>query len=320
MKVSRYRLFNQQHPVIRAYTQKLKKGISSKSSSQKVQDVESNDVKDLTFDVDLGGDAESSQDDWTSRFTDIPDTHHPDREFLSFISESQSEISHYSQFKSSFKALSAKQSLQHVSVPEMMMLISFLQGDFPNGYVKVCLKPFIHSRVNTLASRYEIEYGKDLFKRFSLAFHTKKLALSIRYQRQRVGFLNYYLHQGRLEEIKGRYQGHSVNLDPVWVFQKDKPYVSYERLKIGDFSTDLIRDSKTKHGRWKKKYNHQWVMKVSAIASARIDSKTFVTRKYWQCGPYHVQTRLLYCSSFLMPLLMRSLVYSSSKTETSFIS
>ena len=122
----------------------------------------------------------------------------------------------------------------------------------------------------------------------------------------------YELEHGRLEKIVGLYNELSLVLDPVW----SQKGISFERLKVGAYTSDLIRDGNSKKANWRKQTALDWKMSVTNMASAKLDQHTFMTKKNWSLGPCHVHTRLLFSRYLLMPLAVYSSIYIDDVPHT----
>lgn len=273
-----------------------------------------NDVEDVDHSViktdflAADGDADSSQEWWTKRFPDVPDDYQPDNEFLALIKGSEAALAYYAilPHRSALKAHSAKQSLQHVTLPEALLLLKLLKTELPLGFSRFVLTPYLAKQDEVLRARLSLTPHRALKTTWNLAFHLKHLKALIHFQGQRVGRFQYEHYQGALEKIEGEFEGQKMLLDPVW--QQGK--MAYERLHLADFESDLIRQKRqVKTGQIREQGQVNWALEVRSLASRRLDARSFITRKVWKLGPYHVQTRLLFVKSLLFPFLMHCSVY-----------
>eukprot|EP01047_Picozoa_sp_COSAG01_P000390 COSAG01_NODE_7_length_54400_cov_1218.054935_14_plen_334_part_00 len=314
MKIARIRRSDLPNPISRLYKQKISKGKGKVNEKEQIAASQGNDSPVSLVDLQLEGDADASQDLWTKEFPDVPDSHQPDQEFLSLIKQAEEPLAYYAVLPrmTGMRPLSAKQSLQHLTLPEAVLLLSLLKQEVPVGYSRFTLRPLQHKQDQVLRCRLQLQPLHDEGQTWHLAFHAQRLKASIIQDAKRVGRFDYEIHGGRLEKIYGAYKGLSVVLDPVW----GKKSLRYERLQLGDFQSDLIKHKTSqKLGQFRQHQGLGWQLKVLSLASGRVDQRSFMTRKVWRLGPYHVQTRLLFVKGLLFPLVLHAAVYREAMQQ-----
>ncbi|MEK9657648.1 MAG: hypothetical protein VW378_04670 [bacterium] len=258
----------------------------------------------------LDGDADSSRDMWIKSMEEMPKAVNPDREFLTLLVEAQEVLAYYALLPryGSVKVLSAKQSIQHVSLPEALLLFALLNDEVPVGYSRFVLRPLAQGKYkDVVRAVLHLQPLEGKRHRWQVAFHVKRRQALIKQASKRCGTFEYELHDGRLEKISGTYKGLRFVLDPEW----HQDGVHFERLSLGTFRSELIRHKRGKSALFRHASGKCLKMQVLSLSSGNVDSRTFMTKKTWRLGHYLVKLRLFYSKNILMPLALHASVVNA---------
>ena len=192
-------------------------------------------------------------------------------------------------------------SLQHLTLPEAILFMDILSGQFPQGHTRSLIQfsPLSSSHQDVAIQLTTLNKAREQ-RLVELHYKLQDHHVTMTEKKQVLGQCRYVLRNKKLEEIEGTYKGLRLTLDPIWSRQDN---ITSESIKIGYYNTDLIHDKQYKRGRWRSDSNGKVLpMSVSDLKSERLAPGLFQTKKKSIIGDTELHITLLFSAFFFMPI------------------
>ena len=248
------------------------------------------------------GDGEDqSREDWIKELPDYEDMNASDisEYVIDYTNDIQKLYSFISNGGDGFEP-NRILSFQHKTLPEAILLCELMTHSHSSGsYHFACQMLKSQSNPQKLCYGVSLKYDSECVLKLKLIYEPSLNSVIIYDDsHQKIGWVKYHMRQQRLEEIEGVYKKQRLFLDPIW---QNGQRISSERIQIGQFQTDLIKQFDQKHASIFK--NGQKVpFSVEDLKTTLLKPGFYQTVKTSNVGSVRFQSSLIFGNQLLLPV------------------
>jgi hypothetical protein len=289
-------------PVLRfVKTSKSKKKSVSETKKQKAKALAEEGIFENSAVEIPGEDPDSAFDTWHRKLGDLEggDSSQFFSELYGKATRIKTIFNDFPQVRRRFLML-PKQTIQHLTIPEAILIEKILKSQIKDVDQTYFLHPDAFSEKQR-AFRFRLHRHDIKEKEIGITLHffVEEKRETIFERKVAIGEVNYVVRNKQLEEVEGDLYSGPILLDPIWVAGKK---ITSERLVLGQWRGDLIRDKRQKSGLLSGGVDGGVGMSVKNILSKQLDVHAFLTQKIADIGGFRMTTRLIFLKYLMVPV------------------